>query len=113
MANEVLEIRLPEELVRRLRRRAGDEVSAFIQCLVEEALQAEEAKPEKPNPVVLDVEGDGALTGETADWDSTAEADKRALFQDLRAISMQSAARLQLQELGSDADLHDENGLPA
>lgn len=36
-----------------------------------------------------------------------------ALFDDLRAISLRSAARLQGRELLTDADLYDENGLPA
>jgi transcriptional regulator with XRE-family HTH domain len=37
----------------------------------------------------------------------------RALFDKLRAISLRSAARLQERELLTDADLYDENGLPA
>lgn len=36
-----------------------------------------------------------------------------ALFEDLRAISLRSAARLQDRELLTDADLYDEDGLPA
>jgi transcriptional regulator with XRE-family HTH domain len=40
-------------------------------------------------------------------------ADKQALFQDLRAISKLSAARLQGQETMTEADLYDEDGLPA
>jgi transcriptional regulator with XRE-family HTH domain len=36
-----------------------------------------------------------------------------ALYEDLRAISLRSAARLQGRELLSDADLYDENGLTA
>jgi transcriptional regulator with XRE-family HTH domain len=36
-----------------------------------------------------------------------------ALFQDLRDISLRSAARLRNQELLTDADLYDDDGLPA
>lgn len=43
----------------------------------------------------------------------TARPDARALYEDLRAISLRSAARLQDRELLTDADLYDENGLPA
>jgi transcriptional regulator with XRE-family HTH domain len=37
----------------------------------------------------------------------------RALYQDLRTISLRSAAQLQGRELLTDADLYDEDGLPA
>ena len=43
----------------------------------------------------------------------TERRDAGALFEDLRAISLRSAARLQGRELLTDADLYDENGLPA
>jgi len=36
-----------------------------------------------------------------------------ALYEDLRAISLRSAARLQGRVLMTDADLYDEDGLPA
>ena len=39
--------------------------------------------------------------------------DVKSLYNDLRAISLRSAARLQGRELLTDADLYDENGLPA
>lgn len=39
--------------------------------------------------------------------------DARARFNMLRAISLRSAARLRGRELLTDADLYDENGLPA
>jgi transcriptional regulator with XRE-family HTH domain len=39
--------------------------------------------------------------------------DARSLYEDLRAISFRSAARLQGRELLTDADLYDEDGLPA
>ena len=43
----------------------------------------------------------------------TERPDAGVLFEDLRAISLRSAARLQGRELLTDADLYDENGLPA
>jgi transcriptional regulator with XRE-family HTH domain len=43
----------------------------------------------------------------------TARPDARALYEDLRTISLRSAARLQGRELLTDADVYDENGLPA
>ncbi len=42
-----------------------------------------------------------------------ARPDARALYEDLRAISLRSAARLQGRALLADADLYDEDGLPA
>jgi hypothetical protein len=42
-----------------------------------------------------------------------AQPDARSLYEDLRAISLRSAARLQGHELLTDADLYDEDGLPA
>ena len=39
--------------------------------------------------------------------------DASALYEDLRAISLRSAARLHGRELLTDADLYDEDGLPA
>ena len=39
--------------------------------------------------------------------------DKEAVFQDLRGISLRSAERLRGRELLTDADLYDEDGLPA
>jgi hypothetical protein len=44
---------------------------------------------------------------------SAPRPDARALYEDLRAISLRSAARLQGRELLTDADLYDEDGLPA
>jgi DNA-binding transcriptional regulator YiaG len=42
-----------------------------------------------------------------------ARPDAGALFEDLRAISLRSAERLQGRELLTDADLYDEDGRPA
>jgi hypothetical protein len=39
--------------------------------------------------------------------------DADALYEDLRAISLRSAARLQGRELLMDTDFYDESGLPA
>ena len=39
--------------------------------------------------------------------------DAGSLYDDLRAISLRSATRLQGRELLTDADLYDEDGLPA
>lgn len=43
----------------------------------------------------------------------TARPDACALYEDLRVISLRSAARLHGRALLTDADLYDENGLPA
>ena len=43
----------------------------------------------------------------------TARPDAGALYQELRAISLRSAARLHGRELLTDSDLYDEDGLPA
>ncbi len=43
----------------------------------------------------------------------TADSDANALFEELRAISLRSAERLQGRTLLTDADLYDEDGLPA
>jgi transcriptional regulator with XRE-family HTH domain len=41
-----------------------------------------------------------------------ARPDARALYEDLRAISVKSAARLKGRQLLTDADLYDADGLP-
>jgi transcriptional regulator with XRE-family HTH domain len=43
----------------------------------------------------------------------TARPDAHALYEDLRAISLRSGARLKGHEVLTDADLYDEDGLPA
>ena len=43
----------------------------------------------------------------------TVRPDDGALFEDLRAISLRSAARLRGRALLTDVDLYDEDGLPA
>jgi transcriptional regulator with XRE-family HTH domain len=42
-----------------------------------------------------------------------AQPDASALYEDLRLISLRSAARLEGRRLLSDADLYDKDGLPA
>jgi len=42
----------------------------------------------------------------------TAQPDASALYEDLRAISLRSAARLHGRALLTDADLYDKDGLP-
>jgi transcriptional regulator with XRE-family HTH domain len=43
----------------------------------------------------------------------TPRPEAHSLYEDLRAISLRSATRLRSDELLTDADLYDENGLPA
>lgn len=43
----------------------------------------------------------------------TARPDAASLYDDLRAISLRSAARLRGRDLLTDADLYDADGLPA
>lgn len=42
-----------------------------------------------------------------------ARPDPKTLYEELRAISLRSAARLEGREVLAEADLYDENGLPA
>lgn len=44
---------------------------------------------------------------------SLVRPDATSLYEELRTISLRSAARLQGHETLTDADLYDENGLPA
>ena len=55
----------------------------------------------------IDVEVHGRLPAQSSDEDA------RSLLADLRAISLRSAARLKGRALLTDADLYDEDGLPA
>lgn len=43
----------------------------------------------------------------------TAQPDPSSLYENLRRISLRSAARLRGRELLTDADLYDDDGLPA
>jgi transcriptional regulator with XRE-family HTH domain len=56
---------------------------------------------------------DGVRRRRIARPDAHSLDDAHSLYEDLRAISLRSAARLQGRELLTDADLYDEDGLPA
>jgi hypothetical protein len=72
MPTQQLLLRLPEDLVRRLRRRVpARSRSAFVQCLLERALPAEEDASDPRFLAALEVERDAALTAEMAEWDAT------------------------------------------
>ena len=43
----------------------------------------------------------------------SAQGEGQTLYEDLRAISLRSAARLEGHEILTDADLYDQDGLPA
>lgn len=74
MATQQLLVRLPEELVRRLRRRIPARArSAFIQQLLEEALPADAGDNDPLYHAALLVERDERLAKELADWDVTIE----------------------------------------
>jgi hypothetical protein len=69
MAAEQLHLRLPEELVRRLRSAVpGKERSLFVRQLLEQALDSDDA-PLYLAP--LDIEGQDRLNPEMAEWEST------------------------------------------
>ena len=72
MATQQLLVRLPEELVQRLRRRVpARSRSAFVQKLLEQALPAYEDDEDPLYKAALDVEHDATLTAEMDDWDAT------------------------------------------
>ena len=72
MTAQQLLVRLPEDLVRRLRRRVpARSRSAFIQSLLERALPADDDASDPLFLAALDVERDAALTAEMAEWDAT------------------------------------------
>ena len=72
MTAQQLLVRLPEDLVRRLRRRVpARSRSAFIQSLLERALPADDDASDPLFLAALDVERDAAMTSEMAEWDAT------------------------------------------
>ena len=72
MTAQQLLVRLPEDLVRRLRRRVpARSRSAFVQSLLERALPAEDDASDPLFLAALEVERDAALTAEMAEWDAT------------------------------------------
>jgi hypothetical protein len=71
MATQQVLVRLPEELVRRLRRRVPSRGrSAFVQHLLEQALPPDEDDDDPLYQAALAVEGDEALASEMQDWDA-------------------------------------------
>lgn len=72
MAMQQLLVRLPDELVRRLKRRVPSRArSAFVQRLIEEALPADDDNDDPLYQAACAVERDERLAGEMADWDAT------------------------------------------
>ncbi len=70
MATQQVLLRLPEELVRRLRRRVPSRGrSAFVQRLLEQALPPEEDDDDPLYQAALAVERDEALASDMQDWD--------------------------------------------
>jgi len=71
MATQQLLIRLPDDLVRRLKRRVPPRArSAFVQKLLEQALPVDEGEDDPLYQAALAVERDAQLAAEMADWDS-------------------------------------------
>lgn len=74
MATEQLLVRLPEDLVRRLKRRVPARArSAFVQRLLEQALPADEGEEDPLYQAALGVEQDERLAAEMADWDGSVD----------------------------------------
>ena len=72
MAMQQLLVRLPEELVRRLKRRVPARGrSAFVQRLLEQALPPDEGEDDPLFRAALEVEQDERLAAEMAEWDAT------------------------------------------
>lgn len=72
MATQQLLFRLPEDLVRRLKRRVPPRKrSAFLQRLLEQALPLDEGESDPLYTAALAVEQDERLTAEMAEWDVT------------------------------------------
>jgi hypothetical protein len=68
MATQQLLIRMPEELARRLKRLVPARArSAFIQALLEQALQSEQGEDDPLYQVALAVEHDEGLAAEMAE----------------------------------------------
>ncbi len=72
MATEQLLVRLPGELVRRLKRQVPARGrSAFVQRLLEQALIPEGSEDDPLYRAALEVERDDQLMAEMAEWDGT------------------------------------------
>lgn len=72
MATRQLLVRLPEELVRRLKRQVPARGrSAFLRHLLEQALAPEGGEDDPLYRAALEVERDERLAAEMAQWDGT------------------------------------------
>jgi hypothetical protein len=72
MATQQLLVRLPEELLRKLRRQVPPRGrSAFVQHLLEQALAPEGGEDDPLYLVARDVETDERLMREMSEWDCT------------------------------------------
>lgn len=70
MVTQQLLIRLPEDLLRRFRRKVSvRQRSAFVQSLLEQALPPDD--DDKLHLIALAVEQDEVLAAEMAEWDQT------------------------------------------
>ncbi len=73
LATQQLLVRLPEDLIRRLKRRVPARGrSTFIQRLLEQALPRDEGEDDPLYRAALEVERDERLAAEMAEWDDTA-----------------------------------------
>lgn len=74
MATEQLLIRLPHELVKRLKRRVpARERSAFVQRLLEQALLPANEDADPLYRAALEVERDEQLAAEMSEWDAAVD----------------------------------------
>lgn len=72
MTTQQILVRLPDELVRRFKRRVPARGrNAFVQRLLEHALPTDEADDDLLYKVALEVERDDRLAAEIAEWDAT------------------------------------------
>jgi len=72
MATQQLLVRIPEELVRRLKRQVPARGrSAFVQHLLEQALAPEGGDDDPMYRLACEVEQDDRLAAEMAEWDAT------------------------------------------
>ena len=71
MATQPILLHLPEDLVRRLKRRVpARQRSRFVQSLLEQALPPEPAEDDPLYQAALAVERDAGLAAEMADWEA-------------------------------------------
>ncbi len=76
MPTEQLLLRLPDDLVRRFKRRVPSRRrSAFVQHLLEQALPSEQGDDDPLYQAALAVEQDARLAAEMAEWEAATVAD--------------------------------------